>query len=70
MTYGETIPRTRFQFDAMPKARRKAPSKKLARPRMARRVLHFIGFLSFWAVALSMAYLALLAAVFLFVAMS
>lgn len=70
MTYGETINRTRFQFDAMPKARRKAPSKKLARLRMARRVLHFIGFLSFWAVALSLAYLAAMAAAVLFVALS
>ena len=70
MTTGTAMTRTRFDFDALPQPQRRKVSKKLARLRTARRVLHFIGFLSFWAVALGLAYLAMTAAAFLFVCLS
>ena len=69
MTTGTAMTRTRFDFDALPRPKHQV-SKKLARLRTARRVLHFIGFLSFWAVVLGLAYLAMTAAAFLFVCLS
>lgn len=65
MTYGyNTTTATRFDFGAISQstaARRRAERKKLARLRILKRVVHFLGFLSFWTVVLSVTYLVLLA---------
>lgn len=62
MTYGSQIAiRTRFPFDALSAQQRKATRRKLARLRKIRRVVHFLGFLAFWAVTISVTYLLTLA---------
>lgn len=74
MTYGQQMTaRTRYDFAAVAAitaANRRAERKKLARLRILKRVLHFIGFLSYWAVALSVTYLVLLAIMVLFVCLA
>lgn len=61
MTYGyQTTAATRFDFGTIAQcttARRRAERKKLARLRILKRAVHFLGFLSFWALVLSITYL-------------
>lgn len=65
MTYGyNTTAATRFDFGTIAQitaAKRRAEHKKLARLRILKRVVHFLGFLSFWALVLSITYLVALA---------
>lgn len=74
MTYSQqpaTV--TRLDFDTMAQivaAQRRAERKKLARLRTAKRVLHFIGFLCYWAVAYAIMYLAMLAAIIVCICLS
>jgi hypothetical protein len=55
---------SRFDFDtvaAIAATQRRAERKKLARLRTAKRVLHFIGFICYWATAYAALFLAMLA---------
>lgn len=74
MTYGyTTTTQTRFDFGAMEKitaAKRRAERKKLARLRILKRAVHFLGFLSFWALVLSITYLVGLAVMIVFVCLA
>ena len=54
--------RYRYQYQTTSAPRPRALPRKVARLLIAKRVLHFIGFLCFWAVALSVAFLAMLVA--------
>ena len=63
MTYGQTV--TRFDFDtvtAIAATQRQADRRKLRRLRKAKRALHFIGFLSYWAIFTGICWLLILAA--------
>ena len=74
MTYSQrpaTV--TRFDFETVARiaaTQRRAERKKLSRLRTIKRVLHFIGFLCFWAVFISAAYLAMLAAMIVCICLS
>lgn len=74
MTYSQrpaTV--TRFDFDtvaAIAATQCRAERKKLARLRTAKRVLHFAGFLCYWAIAFSAMYLAMLAAMIVCILLS
>lgn len=76
MTCGNQIAtRYRYNFDAISYTKpetpqRKAARRKLARLRAIKKVLHFIGFICFWATVLAVTCLAMLVAMFLFVALS
>lgn len=64
---------TRYDFDTVAQVaatQRRAGRKKLARLRTAKRVLHFAGFLCYWAVIFAVAYLAMLAAMAVFIFLS
>lgn len=73
MTYQTT--RTRFDFDtvaALSSCRRSSTtmsqsSRKLARLRAAKKALHFLGFLCYWAIALSIGFLVIIASITLFI---
>ena len=72
ITYSQstTASRTRLDFDAVAEiaaAQRRAQRKKLRTLRRIRRAVHFFGFLCYWAVALSIGFLAVLAIMALFV---
>ncbi len=69
MTYRYEVAATRcrFNFDALSVARPQAKRRKLAKILTTRRVLHFMGFLAFWAVMLSITFLITLAAMAMFV---
>lgn len=62
MTYQYQGTVTRFNFQTYSKPAPRKKRSKLRRLLSVKRALHFIGFLSFWAVALSITYLAMLAA--------
>lgn len=70
--------RTRFDFDAVAvrgccrwcSAPIASDRRKLYRLRAAKKALHFFGFLCYWAVALSIGFLAVLAIMALFVCLS
>ena len=53
---------TRFDFDALSTAWQMAERKRLRRLRILRRTLHFIGFVSYWAIFAGAVYLLSLAA--------
>ena len=64
MTYGQPAARTRFDFDCVAQiatTQRRAEHKKLRRLRKAKQALHFLGFLSYWAIILGIFYLLALA---------
>ena len=71
MTYSQTpAARTRFDFAAVEQItadRRRAERRKLRRLRKAKRVLHFIGFLSYWAVFAGITMLLALGCMILFI---
>ena len=70
MTYGQPAARTRYDFEAVAAIaarQRRADRKKLRRLRKAKRALHFLGCLSYWAVALGITYLLALAVMVLFI---
>ena len=73
MTYSQAAIKTRFDFEAVAQiaaTQRRAERKKIARLRKAKRVLHFVGFLSYWAIITGTTYLAALAVMVAFVCMS
>ena len=73
MTYGHPAARTRFDFETVAQIaanQRRADRKKLRRLHMAKRALHFLGFLSYWAIIVSIAYLAMLAVSVVFIYLS
>ena len=53
---------TRFDFETLSTAQQRAERKKLRRLRTVRRLIHFIGFLTYWAILLSITYLVMLIA--------
>ena len=62
MTYGSQITtRTRFPFDYRTTQQHREARKRLARQRAIKRLLHFVGFLAYWSVILSVTYLVTLA---------
>jgi hypothetical protein len=64
---------SRFDFDTVAEiaaTQRRAECKKLARLRTAKRALHFVGFLCYWAIAFSAIYLAMLAAMIVCICLS
>ena len=73
MTYSQTAVNTRFDFEAVAQiaaTQRQAERKKLHRLRQAKRALHFLGFLSYWAIIGGIAYLLALAVMIAFVCMA
>lgn len=65
MTYSHTVVNTRFDFETVAQiaaTQRHAERKKLRRLRKAKRALHFVGFLSYWAIFAGIAWLLSLAA--------
>ena len=65
MTYSQRpAARSRYNYSTVAviaAAQRKAERKRLARLRTIKRALHFIGFLCYWAVAIAVVYLVMLA---------
>ena len=73
MTYGQPAARYRFNFETAAQIaadQRRAERKKLRRLRTIKRVLHFVGFLAYWAIILGIAYLLTLAAGIVFIFLS
>lgn len=74
MTYSQQpAAKTRFDFDtvaAVYAELHRAERKRLTRLRMIKRVLHFFGFLCYWAIFTAIGYLVLLAAVVVFIGLS
>lgn len=71
MTYGNQITtRTRYPFTSTPAKRPRMARKKLARLRKIKRLLHFVGFLAYWSVVLSVTYLAALAVMIVCICLS
>lgn len=74
MTYSQTpAARTRFDFAAVEQIttnRRRKERKRLARLRKTKRVLHFIGFLSYWSVFAGITMLVGLGFMILFISLS
>ncbi|MBR5889119.1 MAG: hypothetical protein IKY92_03665 [Akkermansia sp.] len=66
--YQGTVTRYQFQTYSAPKPRKK--NRKLARLLTTRKLLHFIGFLSFWATTLAITYLCMLVTLAAFVWLS
>lgn len=62
MTYTTARPaiRNKARYVTAPRRRRLPKNKRLARLVAVKRALHFVGFLCYWAVALGLAYLAML----------
>lgn len=70
MAYGQPAARTRYDFDAVAQIvanQRRAERKRLRRLRTIKRALHFLGFLSYWAIIVGTAYLLSLAVMILFI---
>lgn len=68
MTYGSQITtRTRYPFDHRSAQQRREARKRLARQRAIKRLLHFLGFLAYWSVILSVTYLVTLAVLIVFI---
>lgn len=70
MTYGQPAARTRFDFDTVAQIaanQRRADRKKLRRLRKVKRALHFLGFLSYWAIIVGITWLLSLAVMILFI---
>lgn len=71
MTYGNQITtRTRYPFTNTGSKRPGKARRKLARLRTIKRLLHFVGFLAYWAVVFSVAYLATLAVLIVCICLS
>jgi hypothetical protein len=73
MTYSQTAVKTRYDFETVAQiaaTQRRAERKKLARLRTIKRVLHFVGFLSYWAIFAGIAYLVATAVMIAFVCMA
>ena len=66
-SYQVAATRCRFNFDALSAARPQAKRRKHTKILTTRRVLHFMGFLAFWAVMLSITFLITLAFMLMFV---
>lgn len=67
MTYGSQITtRTRHPFTTGIKSHGKR-TKKRTRARFVKRVVHFLGFLAYWSVVLSVTYLVTLAVLIVFI---
>lgn len=72
MTYS-TAARTRFDFDTVAQiaaTQRQVERKKLRRLRKVKRALHFLGFLSYWAIIVGITWLLALAVMILFVCLA
>ena len=69
MTYGSqiTTARTRYPFNHRSAQQHREARKRLARQRAIKRVLHFLGFLAYWSVILSVTYLVTLAVLIVFI---
>lgn len=63
MTYGSqiTTTKTRYPFNYRSAQQHRQARKRLARQRTIKRLLHFLGFLAYWSVILSVTYLVTLA---------
>jgi hypothetical protein len=73
MTYGQPAARTRYDFEAVAQITanlRRAERKRLRRLRAIKRALHFLCFLSYWAIVLGIGYLLSLAVMILFIYLS
>ncbi len=70
MTYRCVVAEPRYRYNPPSITRPQAKRRKLARLLTARRVLHFMGFLAFWAVVLSITYLITVAALAVFILLS
>lgn len=65
--YEVTATRCRFNFDALSVTQPQAKRRKRTKLLTTRRVLHFMGFLAFWAVMWSITFLITMAFMFMFV---
>lgn len=65
--YEVAATRCRFNFDALSVARSQVKRRKRTKILTTRRVLHFMGFLAFWAVMLSITFLITVAFMLMFV---
>lgn len=73
MTYNQTAVKTRYDFETVAQiaaTQRQAERKKLARLRRIKRALHFVGFLSYWAIFAGITYLVATAVMIAFVCMA
>lgn len=65
--------RTRYDFETVAQiraAQRRAARQRLARLRRVKRILHFVGFLTYWAVIVSAVYLVSLPVLVFFVSLA